>query len=116
MLAHPDVQARAHAELDKVVGHARPPTFDDLPSLPYVRAIVKEVLRWAQIAPFGIPHVSTADDWYEGMFIPKGTICLPNMRLINADPSVYGEDAMRFNPDRHLDDGGAEKMGEGGSS
>lgn len=109
MVAHPEVQTRAHSELDKVVGRARPPTFADLPSLPYVRAIVKEMLRWSQIAPFGVPHKSAADDWYEGAFIPRGTICLPNMRAINSDPSVFGEDAARFNPDRHLDGSGAER-------
>jgi cytochrome P450 len=102
MVAHPEVQTRVHSELDKVVGGARPPTFADLPSLPYVRATVKEVLRWAQIAPFGVPHRSSADDWYEGMFIPKGTICLPNMRVINSDPGIFGGDAARFNPDRYL--------------
>jgi len=107
MLAHPEIQTRAHSELDKVVGRARPPTFADLPSLPYIRAIVKETLRWARIAPFGVPHRSTADDWYEGMFIPKGTVCLPNMHVINSDPGIFGEDAARFNPDRYLDDRGA---------
>ncbi len=100
---------RAHSELDKVVGRARPPTFADLPSLPYVQAIVKETLRWAQVAPFGLPHRSTADDWYEGVFIPKGTICMANIRIINSDPGVFGEDAARFNPDRYLDNSGAER-------
>ncbi|KAI9439486.1 cytochrome P450 [Lactarius psammicola] len=84
MLAYPEVQNRAHAELDEVVGSARPPTFIDLPSLPYIRAMVRETLRWSLTVPFGVPHSSTEDDWYEGMFIPKGTICLQNMRLINS--------------------------------
>jgi cytochrome P450 len=46
MVAFPEVQRRAQAELDVVVGRARFPTFADAPRLPYVRAIVKEVLRW----------------------------------------------------------------------
>jgi len=103
MLAYPEVQNRAHAELDEVVGSGRPPTFSDLPSLPYIRAMVKETLRWSLTVPFGIPHASSADDWYEGMFIPKGTICLQNMRLINSEPDVFGSDAMRFDPARYLD-------------
>jgi len=85
--------------IDKVVGRARLPTFSDLPSLPYLRAVVKETLRWARIAPFGVPHRSTANDWYEDVFIPKGTICLPNMHVINSDPGIFGEDAARFNPE-----------------
>ena len=107
ILVHPEIQTRAHSELDKVVGRARPPTFADLPSLPYIRALVKETLRWARIAPFGVPHRSTADDWYEGVFIPKGTVCLPNLHVINSDPGIFGEDAARFNPDRYLGDRGA---------
>src|SRR6266702_2255400 len=99
MLAYPEVQHQAHAELDEVIGSARPPTFADLPSLPYIRAMVKETLRWSLTVPFGVPHASSADDWYEGMFIPKGTICLQNMRLINSEPDVFGTDAERFRLD-----------------
>jgi len=104
MIAYPDVQNQAHAELDEVVGNARPPTFVDIPSLPYIRAMVKETLRWSPIIPFGLPHASIADDWYEGMFIPKGTTCLQNMRVINYEPDVFGSDAAEFNPARYLDD------------
>ena len=110
MVAFPEVQVRAHAELDKIVGRGRPPTFADLPSLPYIRAIAKEVLRWSPPLPFGIPHASSADDWYEGMFIPKGTIILPNMRVINSDPAVFGINSARFNPARYLDEKGQVKV------
>ncbi|KAF8273319.1 cytochrome P450 [Lactarius quietus] len=109
MLVYPEVQARAHAEIDEVVGRARPPTFADVPSLPYIRAMVKETLRWSPIFPFGVPHASTADDWYEGMFIPKGTICLQNMRVLNSDPKVYGSNAAEFDPARYLDEKGQVK-------
>ena len=104
MLAYPEVQDHAHAELDEVVGNARPPTFSDLPSLPYIRAMVKETLRWSLTVPFGVPHASSADDWYEGMFIPKGTICLQNMRVINSEAEVFGSDSAQFNPARYIDE------------
>ncbi|KAI9445682.1 cytochrome P450 [Lactarius psammicola] len=110
MLAYPEVQSRAHAELEEVVGSARPPTFADLPSLPYIRAMVKETLRWSPTVPFGVPHASTEDDWYEGMFIPKGTICLQNMRLLNFHLEVYGSNATDFDPARYLDEKGQVKV------
>lgn len=113
MLAYPETQARAHEELDTVVGRARLPTFADYPHLPYIRAMVKEVLRWRPIGPLGVPHRSTEDDWYEGMFIPKGTICIPNVWHMNRDPAVYGENAADFDPARHLDASG--KITSGGS-
>ena len=53
MLAYPEVQKRAQEELDAVVGRSRVPTFADMPHLPYITAIVKEVLRWRPPAPYG---------------------------------------------------------------
>jgi cytochrome P450 len=104
MIAYPGAQNQAHAELDEMVGNARPPTFADIPSLPYIRAMVKETLRWSLTVPFGVPHAMTEDDWYEGMFIPKGTVCLQNMRVINSEPDVFGSDAVRFDPTRYMDE------------
>jgi cytochrome P450 len=106
MLAYPETQARAHAELDAVVGRARLPTFDDLTRLPYIRAMVKEVLRWRPAGPLGAPHRSTEDDWYEGMFIPNGTICIANLWHMNRDPEIYGKNPEHFDPARHLDRSG----------
>ena len=106
MLAYPETQARAQAELDAVVGRTRSPTFADYPHLPYIRAMVKEALRWRPADPIGMPHRSTEDDWYEGMFIPKGTICVANVWELNRDPDIYGEDAAHFNPARYLDANG----------
>ena len=106
MIAFPEAQRKAQAELDAVVGRARLPTFCDAPHLPYVCAITKEVLRWRPVAPLGVAHKATEDDWYEGMFIPKGTICMANIWQCNHDRSVFGDDADEFRPERHLNDKG----------
>ena len=53
MALYPDVMRKAQAEIDTVVGRHRMPTFADRPHLPYVRAIVKEVLRWRPVGPLG---------------------------------------------------------------
>lgn len=45
MLLYPDVQRKAQAELDRVVGSDRLPEFSDERSLPYITAVVQEVLR-----------------------------------------------------------------------
>lgn len=66
MVVYPEVQARAQAELDSVVGRDRVPTFEDLSNLPYICAMVKEALRWRPVDPLGLPHRSSEDDWYEG--------------------------------------------------
>ena len=106
MVAFPEVQRRAQAEIDAVVGRDRLPTFADAPRLPYVRAIIKEILRWRPVLPFGVPHVATDEDWYEGMYIPKGTICIANIWHCNRDRVVFGDDADEFRPERHLDENG----------
>lgn len=43
---NPQVQAKARAEIDRVCGVDRAPTFSDFEQLPYVNAIVKEGMRW----------------------------------------------------------------------
>lgn len=74
----PDVVGPAQEELDRVVGPERMPTFDDEDKLPYIRAMVKETLRWWPITKPGMPHSVTEDDWYEGYFIPKGSVVAIN--------------------------------------
>ena len=113
MIAHPEIQKRAHDELDAVVGRTRTPTFSDAPDLPYVQALVKESLRWRPVLPLGMPHTTTEDDWYEGMFIPKGTLCVANLWQCHHDPASYGLDAASFNPERFLDEHGRLIPGHG---
>ena len=76
---HPDVQHKAQDELDRVVGNDRLPTFEDRSSLPYLSALLKEVLRWHVVAPIAVPHRAVADDEYNGYEIPAGTIVVPNI-------------------------------------
>ncbi|KAF9558962.1 cytochrome P450 [Agrocybe pediades] len=99
---YPEVVAKAREELDEVVGRSRLPSFDDLPQLPYIQAVVKELLRWRPVAPLGVPHSTTEDDWYEGYLIPKGTIIFANIWSMNRDPE-YFPDYSEFRPERYLD-------------
>ena len=77
MARSPEVQRRAQAELDRIIGPTRLPEFEDLDSLPYVRAVVLETLRWRPVGPFAIPHASVAEDMYDSYHIPKGTMMIP---------------------------------------
>jgi len=51
--AYPEVQKKCQEELDRVIGRSRMPTLADGDSLPYIRATVREALRWRPIAPLG---------------------------------------------------------------
>lgn len=50
---YPEIQRKAQAEVDAVVGQDRLPSFEDRESLPYVEAVVKELYRWLPIVPLG---------------------------------------------------------------
>ena len=79
MVLHPDEQKKAQAELDRVVGTDRLPEFSDEDSLPYICALIKELLRWRSVVPLGIPHRSVEEDQYRGYRIPKGSIVIANI-------------------------------------
>lgn len=79
MALYPSVQEKAQAELDKAVGRGRLPNCADLDSLPYVKAVVKELVRWHPVVPIGVPHTTTHDDEFQGYFIPKGAVIIANL-------------------------------------
>ncbi|KAF7331139.1 hypothetical protein MSAN_02443500 [Mycena sanguinolenta] len=78
MLLNPEVQKKAQAEIDSVVRPGQLPGFADKPTLPYVSAIVKEVLRWRNVTPLGFPHYIAVDDEYQGYRIPANSIVIGN--------------------------------------
>ena len=51
MVQHPEVLAKAQAEVDSVVGYSRLPDFGDRPAMPYIEAMLSECLRYASPAP-----------------------------------------------------------------
>jgi hypothetical protein len=102
MIIHPEIQRRAQAELDAVVGRRRLPNLQDRANLPYLGAIQKEIYRWAAIVPLGelcraahfnvlffiywsigIPHCATEDIVYESQFIPKDSLLVNNIWYVN---------------------------------
>jgi cytochrome P450 len=107
--SHPEIQARAHAELDEVIGRDYWPSAADEQQLPYIRAIIKEVrCETCQFclsfltsrlslqvlrthAPFWIaaPHFSTEDFVYNGMYIPKNTAIILNCYGIHHNEEKY---------------------------
>ncbi|EJT97960.1 cytochrome P450 [Dacryopinax primogenitus] len=79
MILYPEVQKKAQSELDRVVGLERRPTLADRVNLPYVVAVVKEVLRWAPVVPTSVPHRLNREDGYANFCIPKDTLVVTNI-------------------------------------
>ncbi|KAG0702312.1 cytochrome P450 [Suillus ampliporus] len=101
MTLYPDVQKKAQAEIDAVVGPDRLPSFADRSSLPYTEALVKEVLRWNAVVPTSVPHRVTEDDIHDGYYIPEGSLIIANIWFMLNDPRTYA-DPSQFNPERFL--------------
>jgi hypothetical protein len=95
MAMYPHILKKAQAELDAVVGTDRLPQLSDLEALPYINAVLKEILRWNPPLPLGeeiqtfqrlgsllwsgLRHRVTDDDVYADMLIPKGSILISNI-------------------------------------
>ncbi|KAI0643186.1 cytochrome P450 [Trametes meyenii] len=103
MSQYPDVQKKAQAELDRVVGRSRLPDFDDREALVYIDAIIKESLRWHVVLPLCLPHRTLDNDVFDGYFIPAGTLLVPNTAVMH-DPQIY-DNPYEFRPERFIRDG-----------
>ncbi len=101
---HPEVVARAQAEVDAVLGPDpdAAPTFAQVPKLRYVRRVLDEALRlWPTAPAFGrSPREETmlAGQW---RMRPQdwALVLIP---LVHRDPAAWGDDAEQFDPDRFL--------------
>ncbi|KAK1445674.1 hypothetical protein CMEL01_09917 [Colletotrichum melonis] len=103
MLQFPEAQARAQAEIDKVVGD-RPPTYEDYARIPYIRMLLKEVWRWRPPVALGHPHITSREVEVGGYRLPKGARIHLNAYAISRDPARH-EDPDRFWPERFENDG-----------
>ncbi|KAJ6553610.1 cytochrome P450 [Mycena vulgaris] len=89
MLENPDAQRKAPGLL---------PDFTDEAALPYVTAVLKELLRWWTVAPIGVPHFIAVEDIYRGYWIPAGSVVIANSwSTVYPDPHL-------FKPERFLID------------
>jgi cytochrome P450 len=103
LAANPRVQACAHSELDRIMGCSRSPTFADRPNLPYINAIIREILRIRPSSDNGVPHYTTTDITYKGVFIPKDTTISINQYALYYDPARF-PNPDEFRPERFIEE------------
>ncbi|TFK41710.1 cytochrome P450 [Crucibulum laeve] len=99
MALHPEVQRKAQIEIDDIIGVDQLPDPPKLGKLPYLAAVLKEVLRFAPVGNIALPHRVIVDDEYAGYRIPKDATIIANVWAIMHDVSIYSEPFI-FNPDR----------------
>lgn len=124
LLRHPDVEAKLLAEADAVLGPLaeeeedegeesskssaggskknKHPSYDELRSLRYARAVFLEVCRMHPSIPQDCKY-AVRDDWLpDGTPVPKGSLLLYSPYVVCRLPSFWGEDAGEFRPERWL--------------
>ncbi len=98
---YPEFVHAAHEEIDRVVGQDRMPDWADQQNLPYFNALIKELHRWASLAPIAFSHATSANDSYRGYSIPNGTVIMPNTYGAHHSPEFFPEHD-KFIPERFL--------------
>ncbi|KAJ7586993.1 cytochrome P450 [Mycena floridula] len=104
MVQNPTVLKKAQAAVDKVLSGERIPGPRDYHSVPYIDALVKEVIRWKPVGSL-MSYKAIRDDEYRGYAIPAGSTVVGNVWAMLNDVSVYGPDTEAFRPERFLKDG-----------
>ncbi|KAL4784736.1 cytochrome P450 [Aspergillus varians] len=121
LMLHQNVQKKARAEIESIVGldekgHlSRLPDFEDRPQMKYLEHVIQEATRWAPLSPLGIPHASLNEDTYKGYRIPAGSTVFANAWAMSRDKRHYTSPD-EFNPDRYIsrEEGGTgEPLPEG---
>ncbi|KIM28235.1 hypothetical protein M408DRAFT_70205 [Serendipita vermifera MAFF 305830] len=110
---HPDVQQKLREELLGLP--TEQPTMEDLNSLAYLDMVIREILRvhsviaatarvasHEDIIPLDTPFTDKYGKVHDGIHVKKGdTIVIP-VKVVNTLESIWGPDALEFNPDRWL--------------
>jgi cytochrome P450 len=94
---HPEVEAKLHEELDRVL-NGRLPTVDDLPNLRYTEMVLAETMRLYPPA-WGIGRKALNDYEVGGYIVPKDSLVVTIQYAVHRDPRYY-PDPERFDPMR----------------
>jgi cytochrome P450 len=94
---HPEEAAHIRTEMEAVL-EGRPPTFEDLPRLGRALYAVQEAMRCYPPA-WMVDRVALADDTYNGLRIPKGTLFSLYFYGLHHDEK-YWADPQEFRPAR----------------
>jgi cytochrome P450 len=94
---HPEIEARLHAEIDRVLA-GRTPTLADLKQLPYVERVIKESMRLYPPA-FTFSRAAAEDTQVGDYFVPKDTVITVVSYYTHRHPDWWDEPE-KFMPER----------------
>ncbi|KAM3300740.1 hypothetical protein ACQJBY_041650 [Aegilops geniculata] len=102
LIRNPQVMSKLQAELrSKIPKGKEIVTEDDLATMTYLKAVIKETFRLHPPAPLLGPHLSMDNVQINGYIVPAHMPVLVNAWAIGRDPSTW-EDPEKFMPERFL--------------
>lgn len=118
---HPEVQARLRAEVREHLPPISSPedtttvSSMDIDRMTYLNAVCNEVLRYFSPVPLTL-RVAACDTSIQGQFVPKGTQIMLVPWAVNKSVSLWGDDALEFNPDRWIPKSSNDKQAASGGA
>ncbi|XP_030056904.1 vitamin D 25-hydroxylase isoform X2 [Microcaecilia unicolor] len=105
MALYPNIQGQVQKEIDLVVEPNRQPSLEEKSRMPYLEAVLHEILRFCNVVPLGIFHATSKETVVRGYSIPKDTTVITNLYSVHYDEK-YWHDPDIFYPERFLNSSG----------
>lgn len=100
LIKAPHIMKKVQTEIRHVVGNKRKVDEDDLPKLPYLKAVIHETFRLYTPLPMLAPRETTQKCVLDGYEIQPKTTVYVNVWAIARDPEYWKTDPEEFLPER----------------
>uniref|UniRef100_A0A8I5NFZ7 Cytochrome P450 n=1 Tax=Papio anubis TaxID=9555 RepID=A0A8I5NFZ7_PAPAN len=107
LMKHPEVEAKVHEEIDRVIGKNRQPKFEDRVKMPYMEAVIHEIQRFGNVIPMSLAHRVIRDTKFRDFFLPK------TQSSFSSNPQDFNPHGLHLHPSRLSSSGKRNCLGEG---